>query len=272
MTTLHVRRPTFDWESGPVGVWNAQRPELSHTLNAFQLALPYLEPYFIDAIKQALDRIVDPQLKADAQDFCAQEANHSRQHKAYCRVLQRRYPRLVKFEDAIRQSLIHSRQNDPLEWRLAYTAGYEAITAQLARWLFMNAGEWFDHADQRFAELMTWHAAEEIEHRHVAYDVLQAVDPSYRLRARGIMAALAKTYADMNPVVDYMLEVDGYRRRADSKLRRLSVRLSCASQLAPAALRYLAPRYHPSQEAEPEGYTVWQREQAHAESRLRSAG
>jgi hypothetical protein len=262
-STIEVRAMTFDVDRGAGGLWNPQRPELSHTLNAFQLALPYLEPYFIDAVREGAEIVTDPELKADALAFCAQEANHSRQHKRYCRLLQQRYPRLKEYETAIQQSLIRSRQEDPLQWRLAYTAGYEAITAQLARWLFRSADDWFEGADEHFAALMTWHAVEEIEHRHVAFDVMQAVTKSYALRAKGLLAAIKKTYADMTPVVTYMLEVDGYAGRLDSRGRRLRLRMNLMTELLPAAGRYLTPGHHPSQDAPPDGYDQWLR--AHAQ-------
>jgi uncharacterized protein len=257
MTGILVRQPSFTF-AGVTGIWNPARPELSHLLNAFQLALPYLEPYFIDAVKRAAERITDPRLQAEATAFCAQEANHARLHKQYCNSLRARYPRLEQFETAVRQSLIRSRKNDPLAWRLAYTAGYEVITAQFARTLFDKQSEWLHGADHQFASLMLWHAAEEIEHRHVAFEVLRAVDPSYTLRARGLFAALQKTYADMTPVATYMLEVDGYAGRIGSKLRRTRLRAEIAAELVPAATRYLMPHHHPSQEAEPAGYGQWQ--------------
>jgi predicted metal-dependent hydrolase len=255
-----VRDPSFPHERGPGGLWNARLPELSHTLNGFQLALPYLEPYFIDAVRAARAHVKDPRLLADMEGFCAQEAQHARQHRLYCRMLRTRYPRLAELETRIQQSLVHSRRHDALEWRLAYTAGYECITAQLGRWLFKNAHEWFRDADPAFAQMMTWHAAEEIEHRQVAFDVLRAVNPSPRLRAKAIFAALSKTYADLTPAVTYMLEVDGYAKRWDSRLRRLGVRLDAASTLLPSMLRYLMPSYHPCQEREPEGFARWVRD------------
>jgi predicted metal-dependent hydrolase len=231
-------------------------------LNAFQLALPYLEPYFIDAVKEALPRIADPRLRDDATAFCAQEANHSRQHVHYCRSLRPRYPRLADYEQAIRQSLVKSRQGDSLPWRLAYTAGYEAITAQLSRWMFARRKYFFDGADPAFASLMTWHAVEEIEHRHVAFEVLQAVDASYGLRFRGFFAALHKTKNDVLPVVSYMLEVDGFGSRLDSRARRLALRAELGGQLAAAMVRYLAPGHHPSKTGEPQGATAWRLEYA----------
>jgi predicted metal-dependent hydrolase len=258
MTQILVRRPSFELDRVAGGLWNPAQPELSHTLNAFQLALPYLEPYFIDAVKEGCERVADPQLKADVRAFCDQEANHARQHKRYCRSLQQRYPQLAQHEARMRQSLIESRRRDPLEYRLSYTAGYEAITAELARTLFEFQHAWFDGADPEFEALLTWHAAEELEHRSVAFAVLQAVAPSYALRAKGLSFAVLKTLADMRPVISYMLEVDGYAHKLDSRLRRLRLQALLAKQLTPALLRYLAPGHDPAREPEPAGYLRWQ--------------
>jgi predicted metal-dependent hydrolase len=255
--SILVRDMTFAVEQGAGGLWNAKRPELSHTLNAFQLALPYLEPYFIDAVKEAAPALRDPRLKEEALAFCDQEVNHSRQHGRYNRVLRVRYPRLAEFEKTIQQSLVQSRRSDPLAWRLAYAAGYEAITAQLCRWMLRSADDWFAGADEHFAGLMTWHAAEELEHRSVAFDVLRAAAPGYRLRARGILAALRKTHADMLPAIAYMLEVDGYAGRWSSRARRLRLRLSFVRELLPAIVRFLAPGYHPSKDPEPAVAEAW---------------
>jgi len=254
-----VREPVIDFARSD-GLWNADHPELSHTLNAFQLALPYLEPYFIDAIKEASPHIRDARLLAEVRAFCAQEANHARLHKRYSKLLHARYPRLREHEVAIRESLIASRQQDPLDYRLAYTSAYEALTAQLARWVFQTGVPRLREAEPAFAELMRWHAAEEIEHRHVAFDVLMAVAPSYRLRVRGLRAALRKTLADLLPVVSYMLEVDGYAGRPESRRRRVRVRLMFAREVLPAFVRYLKPNFHPSQELEPIAYQEWRAE------------
>ncbi|HTB71744.1 MAG TPA: metal-dependent hydrolase [Polyangiaceae bacterium] len=268
--SVEVRDVAFGFEHNVGGLWNARRPELSHMLNAFQLALPYLEPYFIDAIKEASPRLDDPRVKADAAAFCAQEANHARQHKRYSRALCARYPRLAEFEKGIQQSLIQSRQRDPLEWRLAYTAGYEAITAQLSRWMFRHADDFFRDAAGDFGALMMWHAAEEIEHRHVAFDVLRAVDDRYGLRMKGLFAALRKTQVDLIPAVTYMLEVDGYRGRLDSRMRRARIRLRVAGELLSTIVRYLAPGYHPSKDAEPREAIEWRRDYERKGARERS--
>jgi predicted metal-dependent hydrolase len=260
--TIEIRPLALAFDQRAPGIWNPRRPELSHMLNAFQLALPYLEPYFIDAVKEALPHIADARVRDDAAAFCAQEVNHARQHIGYCRALRPRYPRLAEHEKAIQQSLVKSRQEDPLAWRLAYTAGYEAITAQLSRWMLAKNEYFFEGADPAFTSLMTWHAVEEIEHRHVAHEVLQAVDASYALRVRGFFAALRKTKNDVLPVVTYMLEVDGYGARLDSRARRLALRAALGAQLGAAMVRYLLPGHHPSKIGEPKGATAWRLEYA----------
>jgi len=261
VSNIQVRDQIFNAEAAADGPWNPRKPELSHAINAVQLALPYLEPYFIDAIKQAMPYIKSRKLFADAQAFCSQEANHSRQHKRYCRALQKRYPKLVEYEAQIRNSLIDSRRNDSLQWRLAYTSGYEMITAQFARTIFEYADDWFDDVDPDFAGLFKWHAAEEIEHRHVAFDVLQDVSRSYGLRVKGVTAALYKSYRDMMPVATYMVEADGVTNHFMANLRAWDVRRIFFFSLAPALLRYIMPGYNPTHDREPAGYTRWKAEQ-----------
>ena len=259
-TAIEVRRPRFDLARGVSrGIWNPHLPELSHTLNAFQFALPHLEPYFMDAIRAADVYIIEPELKAAARAFCAQEANHARAHREYCLFLREHYPRLREFDARIQASLLHSRKHDMLDWRLAYTAAYEMITAQLSRWLFANAEVWFRGAEGDFAAMMTWHAAEEIEHRQVAFDVLRCLNPSWRLRVRALAVALHKTLADLTPIVTYLLSEDGYAHRLDSRVRRYRLRMGLVAQLLPAVARYLSPGYHPRNDPEPQGYAQWLR-------------
>ncbi len=46
-----------------------------------------------------------------------------------------------------------------------------------------------DAAAPEMQRLLGWHAAEEIEHKSVAFDVLQTIDPSYLLRVTGLLYA-----------------------------------------------------------------------------------
>ncbi len=58
----------------------------------------------------------------------------------------------------------------------------------------MAAGAFEEGDLEKFAhpvmrDLLLWHAAEEIEHKSVAFDVLREVDPRYRVRVAGMLVA-----------------------------------------------------------------------------------
>jgi predicted metal-dependent hydrolase len=80
-------------------------------------------------------------------------------------------------------------QRVPAKLNLAATAAAEHFTAILAHGAFTQGV--LDACDPRMRELLAWHAAEEIEHKSVAYDVLQQIDPSYALRLAGLVYATA---------------------------------------------------------------------------------
>jgi predicted metal-dependent hydrolase len=260
-----VRAIDFDVARGHGGLWNPRFPEVSHTLNAFQLALPYLEPYFIDAVKEGSRAVDDPRLQADVRAFCAQEANHARQHTRYNRVLRVRYPRLEDFETSIQQHLLRQRRKAPLARRLAFTAACEAITGELARFLLSNTQAWFRDADRHFAALMVWHAVEEIEHKRVAFEVLRAVGVSRAVRVWALKAAFKQMLLDLDPVATYMLRVDGIRG-ARSIARRWAFRGAFSRAVLPRILRFALPRYDPSHEVDPPAAREWIAAYARGES------
>jgi uncharacterized protein len=265
---IEVRTIDFEVERGRGGLWNPRLPEVSHALNAFQLALPYLEPYFIDAIKEGIRHVANPRLRADATAFAAQEANHSRAHGRYNRVLRKRYPRVEEFEKSIQQTLVRSRREEPLLARLAFTAACEAITGELSRLLLRHADTWFCDADGHFAALMIWHAVEEIEHKSVAIEVLDALDCGYGVRAAALVSAVRRTLLDLDPVTSYMLAVDGVHGLASTR-RRFAFRTRFVCAVAPRLARYLLPGYDPAREGDPPVARAWMR--AYREGRLLDA-
>src|SRR5690606_38483751 len=75
----------------------------------------------------------------------------------------------------------------PAKLRLAITAAAEHFTAILAEGAFENGV--LDNVHPLMQQLLAWHAAEEIEHKAVAFDVLQQIDSSYALRIAGLAFA-----------------------------------------------------------------------------------
>ena len=75
----------------------------------------------------------------------------------------------------------------PAPLRLAITAGAEHYTAIFGAVALQDP--LLDDAHPTMRKLILWHATEEIEHKHVAFDVLQATHPSVWLRRLGFALA-----------------------------------------------------------------------------------
>jgi predicted metal-dependent hydrolase len=206
-------------------------PEFSHAVNAFMAALPQLEPYFIHNIRECLSETTPPQLRAEIQLFVTQEARHAQQHRRLNELLAQRYPELPQLERTIKQRLDRSRKRHSLAFRMAYTAGYEAITYQLVGFIMDEKEIWLSDADPHVLALLCWHGAEEVEHKSVAYDAFVAVHGGYFLRVFGLAAALVMSVKDIKRMVKYMLEVDGTWNDRACRRRLQRVRLAFARGL-----------------------------------------
>ena len=102
-----------------------------------------------------------------------------------------------------------------------------------------------DAADPAMQQLLAWHAAEEIEHKAVAFDVLQQIDPSYALRIAGLVYATVMLGGfwlwgaiDAAPPGG----LDAARRRCASMraMQRSTIRSSAACSCAASASTFVA--------------------------------
>ena len=71
---------------------------------------------------------------------------------------------------------------------LSVTSAAENLTAGFAEMIFQNK-ELMQQMPKDVQELYLWHAAEEIEHRHLAFELFQKVDGSYLGRMWGAVVA-----------------------------------------------------------------------------------
>ena len=186
MAAIEVRKIRFRFDE-PLGL-DAGDERLSEKLGLLGLSLtmPYLEPYLMRSMKAALKEIRDPALAADARHFSQQEGHHFRNHALLNDQIRR------EFDDATAEALRgieaeleadyqrYSREKS-LRFNLAYAEGFEAMTCSLA--LAMAEHNGFATAEMfPGGEIWTWHMAEEIEHRTVAFDVYGHLVGSYPYR------------------------------------------------------------------------------------------
>jgi uncharacterized protein len=163
---------------------------------------PEGEKFFIKSIKPFYGEIEDPILKEQARDFMAQEAIHHREHERFWDQLEemglkpRSFARVFKKSaDAIERFIYFILpKRSAQKMALSMTTGMEHYTA-----LFGNQGlgnsEFLEplYPKEMFM-LLQWHAAEELEHKAVAFDVYKQIGGSYAMRIWGMFFASTLFY------------------------------------------------------------------------------
>ena len=170
--------------------WLNDNAVATHVINGVTTLFPAGERFFVRSVWHFMDRISDPVLKAQIHGFGGQEGRHAKEHERFFRVLEAQgfeLNRFLKIYEAVAFGLVE--KNVSPELCLAATAACEHFTAILAEAAFTQHP--FDAAHPAMKALLLWHAAEEIEHRSVAFDVMQIVNPSYALRLEGLAVATA---------------------------------------------------------------------------------
>jgi len=243
--TPRVRKMGRSFEDLPRH-WFFGHPLHTAVVNALSLLFPAGERFFIRSVKHFEERIEDPGLRAAMRGFYGQEAHHQKEHLAANAAMEAQGFELATFMswwERFAFEVVEPRFSP--EVRLAATAAAEHFTATLAE--VALTGGTLDHAHPAMRALLKWHAAEEIEHKSVAYDVLQAVDPRYRTRVFGFVVVSA--------VLGYgWVRATRHLLAQEPRARRTSLHPVVRERL-PRILRkvagrlgdYLRPGFHPDQ-------------------------
>ncbi len=187
---VHPRAMRFRFDPGAIPKhWLGGSPLATHLSNGVSLLFPAGERFFVRSVRRYLDRVSDdPALAARIRGFFAQEGRHAREHERHRELLEAQGFEVREFLEAFERSLRAMEAAFPDVFALAATVAGEHFTAILAEHAFED-GELAAHAHPVMAELMLWHAVEEIEHKAVAFDVLQRVESSYFVRVVGMLFA-----------------------------------------------------------------------------------
>jgi uncharacterized protein len=167
--------------------WMASNAFATALANGINLMFPQGERYVVRAVNQFADQLTDPQLVAAVRGFFGQEGRHARAHDELNQLLRDQGFEIDQFLTAYKWVIATMERYAPAKLNLAVAAAAEHFTAILAEGAF--AHDVLDAAVPEMRALLAWHAAEEIEHKAVTFDVLQAVDPSYPLRIAGLAFA-----------------------------------------------------------------------------------
>ena len=147
--------------------WLNNDPIATAFYNALSVTFPKGEAYFCESVK-AFREGTPPKLAGEINAFVKQEVIHSREHVAFNRhVVDQGYD-VTLLEQHVDEALALTKGR-PIIANLAATMALEHFTAMLAHELIANPRH-LAGGEQQPVALWRWHAAEEIEHKGVAYD------------------------------------------------------------------------------------------------------
>lgn len=193
MSPLKVRQIPFHFDERTPYYWNLHNPYWGNTVNLVSMIGPAFERYFIKAIRQSIPQITDASLREDANLFCLQEGQHSKQHLVHLQALIKQHPGLEQVRLQVMTSYDNLFERESIEFHLAYAATVELAFGPIARFMIDNRQYLFRDCDNQVAALILWHFVEEFEHRNSAIDVYKHLVGSYSWRMRmawGVVAHL----------------------------------------------------------------------------------
>lgn len=244
-----IRRPPVRLDA-PLPRWFAGGSRLrTHLINGMNFVFPAGEEFFIRSVRAYLDQVQDPALRARVAGFIGQEAWHQRAHTAVFGALEAQGLEVQSFLRWY-EDLAYGRMEPrfPRVLRLSTTAALEHMTATFGELALQTP--MLDDVDPTLRDLLRWHAAEEIEHRDVAYDVLQQVNPSWWVRAFGFFMGLGCLLLFWRLGTRHLLRQDPPAHPAQTREERAQIRAFWRPRLRGflgQIFAYLRPGFHPRQ-------------------------
>jgi predicted metal-dependent hydrolase len=218
-------------------------------LVALSFTLPYLEPYLIRTMRSAAKRVDDPELRSDMKAFSSQEAQHYRNHARINDIVRSQLSSgaasdLRSLEDELEADYRRYSDERTLAFNLAYAEGFESMTFAFARSVFSDRP--LDDILPEWADLITWHLAEEVEHRTVTFDAYERIVGRYPHRvAVGTWAQghFLRSLLRMSTVLQREL-IDP--NTSFTRVVLDAARRNWRNGAIPGTMRALSPTYHPA--------------------------
>lgn len=236
--------PAFERNYAEGNSWKTQ------FANAMSAIFPDGERFFIDSVRLFADRVQDPVLRDQISAFIGQEANHGKEHDAFNRALERLHGLpMQRLQNQVKYGLKLARWALPKRSQLALTVAFEHFTAILAGHLLMHPDE-MNNLSSAYGDIMNWHIVEETEHKAVAFDVYQAVDGSYPLRATMMVFAtiffIAAAFSFQGQLLVHERKLTDWRA-IPGFVDFLLFRPGLFSRIFPEYIDFYKPSFHPWQ-------------------------
>ncbi|MDB4976968.1 MAG: hypothetical protein JWN48_5309 [Myxococcaceae bacterium] len=246
-TLPEVRNLQFATDESIPRYWHGGRKSVSQFLNNLSVFFPVGERFFIASMKAHKDFIKDPKLQAEARAFYAQEGIHSREHVRYNAMLREQGYPIEAMEKRVDQLLKLVSKLTPNRIQQGVTCALDQFTALMAD-LLLTDDRLMEGADPTMARLWRGHAAEENEHKAVAFDVFKAAGGTYAERSLTMLGATVIFWAK---VFEHQVRMMSHDKTVfDLKEwyalgKFLFVEPGGFMRLIPTYFSYFRPSFHP---------------------------
>lgn len=242
--------------------WFAGDPFLTRMFDALSLTFPDGERYFIQSVRLFRDQIQDPDLKQRVADFIRQEAQHGIAHDKMNQIMKDQGMPVDQFIQRLNKVFKFELKYRSPQYNIAMTAAAEHLTALMAE-TFYGEKETLQDAHPYVRALFAWHAIEEMEHRDVAFDVMQQVGNVPEVtRKMALVFTTGLMFGFTLYRANVMLKCDGFNRtqRLKMNVRGLQWLFGKQGKLRKMQSQYrdwFKPDFHPSQHPIIAQYDVW---------------
>jgi predicted metal-dependent hydrolase len=245
---IRPRAPAFAFDDAIPRRWFGGSAVATQLSNGLNLLFPAGERFFVRSVRHYLDRIEDdPELMNQVRGFFGQEGRHANAHERFFEVMDAQgydTKRFLALYDKIAFAWLERVISPSL--RLSITTACEHFTAIMAENALRDDVLSAAHPEMR--KLLLWHAAEEIEHKAVAFDVLKRVNPSYALRMAGLAMATAVLTGFWITATLMLLREDGIPLgQARAEMKAIGEHLPIGKNVFGRGIReYIRRDFHPS--------------------------
>ncbi|MFZ5619126.1 MAG: metal-dependent hydrolase [Pseudomonadota bacterium] len=242
---IRIRNIRFDLSGAPRR-WHAAGAGVTAFFDALSICFPLGEQFFIRSVKRAQAALDDPALAVAVKGFAGQEAVHTREHQAYNERLRAAGCEVDAMERELARTISWIEEKLGDDRALGVTACVEHLTSVLSAQI-THDDAYLAGADAAMRDLWVWHAMEEAEHGHVAFDVLAAKRPGYLFRVQMMLLSTRLFLDIVARNVNLMARKERERGMRRGLLAYLIISPGLARRSLPAYFAWYRPGFHPSQ-------------------------
>ncbi len=227
--------------------WFGGNKGITHLENTFSILIPPGERFFIQSVRNYADRVEDPEFAKLVQAFIQQEGHHTRAHHDFNRHFASHGIGVEREEAYAARVMERAARWLPKKIQLGITVFFEHLTATGAHMLFA-APEIAREIHPEALRFWRWHAAEELEHKAVAFDLLRQVGGGYVTRMVSALIGILWFAPAFAIMARRMIREDPVPATDEMRAQAKAIDALARKLQTPLLLAYFKPSFHPWQQ------------------------